>query len=114
MSLKCLRQLNLASGARLEFIDRTNRYFGDYHRVLIDVELILEPEGSKPRIRYQKPLKRMGVASEDVGPEQETLIERFLQTAQPYMERPEYLVALRAMLDAPGQKVWKQLKSEQD
>ena len=112
MSAVCLKRLELPSGALLEFVDRSNRYFGDYHRVLIEVELVLMAEEGPQRLRYQKPLQRMGVASADVEAEREALIENFLTTARPYMERPEYLTVLSAMLDKPGQQVWKRLSAE--
>lgn len=101
-----IRTLMLDSGLCLEFFDRSNRYFGDYHRVRIEVDLLISVKGRRLRLRYQQPLQRMGVPSANLSATRDELIERFLQATLPYMQKPHYAERLLASVREPGQKRW--------
>ncbi len=104
-----LKRVELGNDRALEFSDRSNRYFGDYHRVLIEVDALIESADGMIRLRYQRPLKRMGVCSADTVREAESLIEQFLATTAPYMGQPGFAQKLLDSLERPGQRLWKRL-----
>lgn len=106
-SEKFLRREVLANGLVLEFVERTNRYFGDYHRVCIEARTTLGLDHpalvvldaallTRARVRFGaavttiRTLERMGVEGERVAAVTEELIESFLLEAQRYFARPDY------------------------
>ena len=106
-----VRIVTLKNGLMLHFFDRTNRYFGDFHRVLVVVEGYLDSElgslsdeqkkvlteltASSPL--YRRDLERMGVTSGRLELTVNELIDSFLDSAKNYLERP----------DIPGQLISK-------
>lgn len=103
-----LRQKTLANGLRIEVFDETNRYFGDYHRVCLqvviscDVATAAAAGGADPQfwadfkaargdgIRVEKSLLRMGVAGAEVERTVNALLDDFLRAADDYMAHPDY------------------------
>lgn len=110
-----LEPLILDNGLRLEFSDQSNRYFGDYHRVLIEVSIAFDlPEDDDgsgyweqartllgPKLTLNRTLERMAVASADVEQVRDQLVTDFLRHAGDYLSRPEYL---RSQVDAELKK----------
>lgn len=109
MTENLLRREEITAGLCLEFIDCSNRYFGDYHRLLIEVDALIVCDDGPLRLRYQKPLRKMGVSGDAADSEKMALIEGFLATASTYMRRDEYVGKLLESLQRPGQKVWRRI-----
>lgn len=109
MTERLIKRVALSNDLILEFSDRSNRYFGDYHRVMIEIDALVEGTEGQLRLRYQRPLKRMGVCSAEAAREAEALIEQFLTTTVPYMEQAGFVKKLLDSLKRPGQRLWKRL-----
>jgi len=93
----------LDNGLQLEFFEQSNRYFGDYHRVKIVVrcQVALRPEWllAAPSsvdigqlrallgdvVTFERSLEQMGVASAQLDPVKERLIDGFLTTTATYL-----------------------------
>lgn len=105
--LPLLHREELANGLLLEFFDRSNRYFGDYHRVCIEfrttlfldapVLVQLDAEVLQRARRYFGPAlvvtrtrERMGVEGARVAATVSELIEGVRQDAARYLSRPDY------------------------
>ena len=82
-ALACER---LTNGVQIDFVDKTNRYYGDYHRVCINVELRFAADDYTVAHKFQT-LERMGVGGGDVAGVQTQLLDSFRQGTMPYMER---------------------------
>lgn len=94
-----VRTVTFSNGLTLRFYDRTNRYFGDFHRVCIQVEgwvnrdslpaglLNRSPQGTGVAV-YHRQLERMGVTSEQVAATINLLITDFIETTSGYLEHP--------------------------
>lgn len=92
----------LENGVELAFFDLSNRYFGDYHRVCIEVHISVGaatgaacPETGHPvpvvQIRH---LERMGVAGAELEATRNRMVQEFLQHAGSYLARDDYPVRL--------------------
>jgi hypothetical protein len=114
---KPARVLRLDNGLILEIYDRSNRYYGDYHRVHLEVRsrLPLDPplfsdeDDPQQACRWARQrfgeelletriLERMGVQGKEVGEVRDALVESFLTANLPYLRRADYpsrLVARR-------------------
>ncbi len=96
----------------LEFFDRSNRYFGAYWRICLEVRCRVPlsaaglPDAEATRARqllgetvdFVRRLERMGVAEENVEAVRQELVASFLQTTRAYLESavfPGRLVAGR-------------------
>ena len=109
------RQEAFDNGIVLEFFDQSNRYFGDYHRlrVLVEIRLPLtptlflqEPDPAAARDRAAalvgevlvetRVLERMGVPGAEVEAVQSRLVEDFLASAGLYLGRPDFPARLLA------------------
>ncbi len=94
-----LREITLANGINLRFIDGTRRYFGDYY--LVDIEICFEvpiiPEYFDnltvydearslwgDTVVHQRKIQQMGVSSAQVSQVKERLIINFEQHSLPY------------------------------
>ncbi|BCA79512.1 hypothetical protein [Desulfuromonas sp. AOP6] len=99
----------LDNGVVVAFSDRSNRYFGDYHRICIDVSCHIrlsvetftaagDPEAEYRKAQsalgeeavYQRTLERMGVAGAEVVETRQRMINEFCQTNFPYLGSPEF------------------------
>lgn len=74
----------LANGVQIDFIDATNRYYGDYHRVCIEVVLRFASEEFSQGHKFQT-LERMGVSGADVESVQGQVLNSFRQGTMKYM-----------------------------
>ena len=104
----------LVNGLHLRFYDQSNRYFGDYHRVriVVEIELALNNEllddqellaaGRKrfgATLTISKVLERMGVPGARVESLRAELVASYQTEVQSYLSRPEVpLRLLRAEL----------------
>ncbi|PKN11990.1 MAG: hypothetical protein CVU69_09595 [Deltaproteobacteria bacterium HGW-Deltaproteobacteria-4] len=104
----------LTNGLHLRYYDQTNRYFGDYHRVriVVEIELALSNEllidqelltAGKKRfgvsLTTNKVLERMGVPGGRVDALRAELVASYQNEVQNYLSRPEVpLRLLRAEL----------------
>lgn len=94
----------LKNGLYLRFFDQTNRYFGDYHRLRIVVEielnlhneLLTDPDlltAAKKRfgasLTTNKILERMGVPGGRVDALRAELVASYQVEVQSYLSRPE-------------------------
>jgi len=101
-----LDRRRLDNGLEIVFTDRSNRYFGDYHRVCVvatircrladlvgkvDEPLLLRAESVFGEyVEIEKRFERMGVASTDLDPVRSALVGDFLRHAANYLSRPDY------------------------
>jgi hypothetical protein len=96
------RSESLANGVTVEFFDATNRYFGDYHRVCVEVRLTvsLGAAAGKPDSSLQtvKRLERMGVPGNEVIAVRNRLADDFWRHAGAYLAHADYPVRLAATL----------------
>lgn len=87
-----MTQLNpqqLENGVRLAFEDTTNRYYGDYHRVKIEVRIRLAENGYERAYDF-KALEKMAVPGAEVDAVRQQLLENFRQQLLPYLARPDF------------------------
>lgn len=101
--------ITLADGITVEFRDQSNRYFGDFNRVFIAVEVkiarelfqhrenliaLIEPD--QPGIVYRTTLEQMAVPSAEIDQIKALLIKRFLETTSHYLLKPIFVERLLA------------------
>lgn len=84
MKSELFATIQLDNGVRIAFNDCTNRYYGDYHRVSIEVNLSFAVDDYHSTYRFQM-LERMGVSSADVVAVQTQLIDSFRHGTMKYM-----------------------------
>ncbi len=107
-----IKEQRLANGLQIVFIDESNRYFGDYHRVCVVATIVYNlndlltetaddesffrraVEKLGEQLTVVKRFERMGVATVDVEEVRTELIDSFLRHAASYLSRPEYPSAL--------------------
>ncbi len=104
-----IKRVEIGNDLVLEFSDCSNRYFGDYHRILIEIDAVVTTAEGMIRLRYQRPLRRMGVCGAETGKETEVLIEQFLSITSPYMSKAGFTQKLLESMQRPGQRLWKRL-----
>lgn len=98
----------------LNFHDRGNRYFGDYHQVKVLVscrikledglvsEFLSNDDLDRARqvfgdhLEYRRELKQMGVAGDAVESAKLSLVDNFLQNTAGYMNKPDFPARLVA------------------
>jgi hypothetical protein len=104
-----LRTDHLANGVCVDFIDGSNRYFGDYHRLKIEIRcrIAITPqlfvdsvspcaEAARVRsrlgdeIRWVRHLERMGVAGGDLDRIRTEMIESFVKSSFSYLQSPQF------------------------
>lgn len=98
-----IKQTCLDNGLEISFCDASNRYYGDYHRVCVVVKIsyaldrLTDEELRRQataihgeRLKVEKRLARMGVASADFAEVRNTLINDFMRHAATYLSRPDY------------------------
>lgn len=93
-----VRSVLLDNGLKIDFYDRSNRYFGDFYRALIVVEgridalsttSPLAAEKTQGEVLLQRQLERMGVASARLEEVRNELIDSFLDSSRAYLARPD-------------------------
>lgn len=104
-----LRQERLANGLILEFHDVSNRYFGDYHRLHIEMQCRIPLDKSFTPLaplseeiidqarrffgdflEFRRELTRMGVCGADLDQTRDRMIDDFMSTSGSYMSRDEF------------------------
>ncbi|TYO99710.1 hypothetical protein EDC39_102236 [Geothermobacter ehrlichii] len=99
----------IGDGFSLRFYDRSNRYYGDYHRIRVVVRMEIpvrrefflderDPDRACDRARrwlgdvvcFEKSLERMGVPGSQVASVRDELVASFLATAAGYMNKPDF------------------------
>ena len=112
---KIIRTENLANGMKVEFIDLSNRYYGDFHRVRIDVccsftltpailAEVAESEAERENVRkilgenytHTRVLEKMGVPGDALEETKHNLIDSFAGNALSYMAQPSFPLRLIA------------------
>jgi len=102
--LRCNQKIKLSDGITIEFHDMSNRYFGDFNRVFVQVKIsiekrmvehqkdLLEMVGSDQTfITYQTSLEQMAVPTADVAGVREKLMKAFVANTQPYLLKPAFI-----------------------
>jgi hypothetical protein len=100
---KLFDKIELANGVLVELFTQGNRYFGDYHRLQINVIVTipldidslptdLKNAGGKRTnyITYERTLERMGVATNQVDSVTKSMIDDFIKTTGCYLEKKEF------------------------
>jgi len=98
----------LSNGLELRFFDSSNRYFGDYHRVCIELRCEIEvradlleqcrKEDPEVNLRvgqtllFSKRFERMGVAGQELEQRRREIIDSFLEGAGKYLESPRFIL----------------------
>jgi len=103
------RVVPLSNGLELELHDHSNRYFGDYHRIRIEIRCTIplaprffagdaqHPDLLRAQslfgdaLTFTRALERMGVAGDDVEKVREALVHDFLESTARYLEHPEFV-----------------------
>jgi len=104
-----IRMERLDNGLTVEFFDRSNRYFGDYHRVCVEaccrvalnmdnfagsVDPAAELRAARAvlgnEVVFVRRLEKMGVAGEAVEQTREALIGSFIRSSLPYLSTPAF------------------------
>lgn len=99
-----IKTVTLENGLVLRFFDQTNRYFGDFHRICILVELSLPeqyelPVGlAKDNASLKRTLEKMGVSTAAVAEMKNKMIDTFLETSRSYLEKESFPQQLAARL----------------
>jgi hypothetical protein len=122
MSDTILHRQTFDNGLELIFTDRSNRYYGDFHQIKINVQSTVhltdsflhasdlsEKEQLRAKNRFgdtfeaHQELKRMGVAGSDVDTVTSEMVQQFLDTALPYMSSAEFPIRLlrQRLLERP-------------
>ena len=99
------RTEHLANGITVAFVDRSNRYFGDYHRVCVEVCLSVtggEPGAARPQL--VNCLERMAVPGAEVDTVRRQLVDDYWRHAGVYLAHPDYPARLAAQAARPGRR----------
>lgn len=96
-----VRTVPLENGIILDFRDCSNRYFGDFHRLLLAVEGRVVPADNclsdelkmsvadlPDCVLCRWKLERMGVSSDRLSDTMEEMIDSFIDSTKDYLERP--------------------------
>ena len=107
-----IKEERLENGLQIVFVDESNRYFGDYHRVCVVAtivcnlsELLAANAEDKDflnqtiatlgeELKVVKRFERMGVPTADVEQVRATMIDDFLRNSSPYLTRMSYPLSL--------------------
>ena len=107
--MEAMHTERLENGLCLEFFDHSNRYFGNFHRLLIKVRCLVpldeaifaadeNPRQALAEARkalggeavYNRELTRMGVPGEEVEAVRRQLIEKFMESGRTYLGSPVF------------------------
>lgn len=89
------RSERLANGLSVDFFDRTVRYFGDYHRVRVEVRIAAADPASASWSEL-KTLERMGVAGAEVTVVRDRLADDYWRHAARYLAHPDFITRAAA------------------
>lgn len=118
-----LRTDHLPNGVCVDFVDFSNRYFGDYHRLQIEVRCRItvtpqlfaasaDPCAEAERVRsrlgdevlWVRRLERMGVAGDDLESVRNEMVESFVKSGFAYLKSHDFPVRFVASEMAARQK----------
>lgn len=105
-----LSPITLRNGLMITFEDRSNRYFGDFHRIFIRVSATLPDDFELPAgvarddVKFERTLEKMGVPSALLAKEKQALVEAFLSSARAYLEEDDFPQRLAATAKAEKPK----------
>ncbi|SHJ58408.1 hypothetical protein SAMN02745165_02720 [Malonomonas rubra DSM 5091] len=105
-----VKKVTLENGIQVSFFDRSNRYFGDFHRICLQVVIELPLEFAltqgldRDKAQLERSLEKMGVPSAEVEETISGLIESFLQTATAYLGKPEFPAQMLTKLQQQKRK----------
>lgn len=85
--MEIFRTERLANGIELAFHDCSNRYFGDYHRVCVEIRLQI-PAADGPLLLVRR-LERMGVPGAETAAMRNRLVDDFIRHAGRYLAQPD-------------------------
>ena len=95
--MNLIHETVLANGLTVRFLDKTQRYFGDYHHVRMEVVCdVPVPESAgaessaRRSIQFTSNIRRFGVPTADVPAAIEDLIANFTKTTLSYMSSPSF------------------------
>lgn len=101
------QDFRLKNGLELRCYDLSNRYFGDYHRICLEIrfevplarveipaDLLGDRQHLPATVKFQRRLERMGVATSDLETVRSEMLRQFLKTASGYLENPRFLQQL--------------------
>lgn len=107
--MSLLHQVALENGLEVRFLDCSNRYYGDYWRVKVEVRCSLElhpglfageadPQGAceaarrllSERVEFSRSLEKMGVEGAALAAARSALVEGFIQSAFPYLRAASF------------------------
>ena len=95
--MNTIHETVLANGLTVRFLDKTQRYFGDYHHVRLEVVCdVPVPEGAGAEssacrsVQYKSSIRRFGVPTVDVPAAIEGLVSNFTNTTMSYMSSPSF------------------------
>lgn len=95
--MNLIHETVLANGLTVQFLDKTQRYFGDYHHVWLEVVCDVPvpasaaAESSACRsLPFKSSIRRFGVATADVPAAIEDLISSCTNTTLSYMSSPAF------------------------
>ena len=97
------KTVRLENDLTVEFFDCSNRYFGDFHRVCIEVKVAIPLHSMrlsqdqaraaanlKSPLCFKRRLERMGVAGAEVPAVTDLLVNSFLATCDSYLNTPDF------------------------
>jgi len=121
--MKPFLTVELDNGRQLFCFDHSNRYFGDYHRVRVEISSpisltldlfgkSLAPEADLQKaqqffgdeIAYRAVREQMGVPGAEVVTVRKALVEQFLASTRSYLLHPEFASRLATSLLAEKRK----------
>jgi hypothetical protein len=121
--MELAREISLENGLTVSFYQHTHRYFGDYHRIKVEiiceVPLLEEYFASQAEFAeavasfgskavFRRNLELMGVSSAEVAPSLEGVIANFSSHSLSYLSSPLFPRKLvHAELSAAGPKTRK-------
>lgn len=91
-----LDPLVLKNGLIIRFFDQSNRYFGDFHRIFIKVQIALPDHFeltaglNREKAYLERSIEKMGVTSAEFERERNALIDAFLATSKNYFEKDDF------------------------
>ena len=79
----------LPNGLKLDFLDATKLYYGDYYRVCIEIKCAL-PHEEHAHWHLFKKLEKMGVSSAELDVTKQDLLAGFTSLILPYLHRADF------------------------
>lgn len=103
--MQLVKQLDLPNGLTVNFCNNSHRYFGDYHRVRVEIsceipileeyfscheEFVEAKRALGDSVHFRRHVERMGVSTADLEASLESIIESFCGHSLTYLESPDF------------------------